>query len=282
MSAGFTRSRTRFDLVPRRVRVHAVRDLSPAMRRVTFRSAPGADGPASLLALQAPGPEDHVKVFLPDPVTGVLNAPTIAPDGGLQRPVGGVSISRDYTVRATRVVGGEAELDVDWVLHGDEGPASAWAARAEPGDELVLAGPRGSIGVPDGVARLTLVVDETGLPAAARWVEALPQTPVTAIVELGEGTEERYVEAELGGAALEILYRGDGPGQLAEAVRSLGGPKPDEFVVVLGEAGELVPIRRHLRHEVGARPDQLSISGYWKRGVVNLDHHAPLDPSDPD
>jgi len=41
-------------------------------------------------------------------------------------------------------------------------------------------------------------------------------------------------------------------------------------------------VRRYLRHEAGARPDQLAISGYWRRGTVNLDHHLPLDPSDPD
>lgn len=280
-----TRARTRFDLIPRRVRVHAVRELSGSLRRTTFRDVEGADPAASssLAALVAPGPEDHVKVFLPDPATGVLHAPWVAPDGGLQRPAGGVSISRDYTVRATRTVGGVAELDVDWVLHGDEGPASAWAARAQEGDELVLAGPRGSLGVPEGLGRLTLVADETGLPAAARWVDAVgPHVPVTAIVEIGDDVDEAHVEAELGRASVEILYRADGPGQVEEAVRSLGGLEPDELLVALGEAGELVPVRRYLRRELGVPAEQLSISGYWRRGVVNLDHHLPLDPTDPD
>lgn len=283
-----TRPRTRFDLVPRRVRVHAVEEPCPALRRVTFRDVDGADpgAPTSLAALRAPGPEDHVRVFLPDPATGVLHAPWITADGALQRPTAGVSVSRDYTVRATRTVDGVAELDVDWVLHGEGGaggPASAWVARAVPGDELVLAGPRGSVGVPQGLGRLTLVVDETGLPAAARWVEAVgPGVPVTAIVEIGDDVDEAHVESELGHAAVEILYRTDGPGQLADAVRPLGRPADDELVVALGEAGDLVPVRRHLRHVVGVRPDQLAVSGYWRRGVVNLDHHLPIDPTDPD
>ena len=281
----FDRPRTRLDLVPRRVRVHAVAELTGSMRRTTFRDVAGADPAAStsLAALQAPGPEDHVKVFLPDPATGQLHAPTIAPDGGLQRPTGVVSISRDYTVRATRTVDGVAELDIDWVLHGDEGPASAWAARAAAGDELVLAGPRGSVGAPEGIDRLTLAVDETGLPAAARWVQAVgPDVPVTAIVEIGDDVDEAFVEDELGRATVEILYRTDGPGQLEDAVRSLGGVEEGELVVALGEAGDLVPVRRYLRRELGLPPEQLSISGYWRRGTVNLDHHLPLDPSDPD
>lgn len=281
----FDRPRTRLDLVPRRARVHAVRELGDTLRRTTFRDVDGADPAArtSIAALQAPGPEDHVKVFLPDPATGELHAPTLAADGGLQRPTGVVSISRDYTVRATRVVDGVAEIDVDWVLHGDEGPASAWAARAAEGDEVVLAGPRGSVGVPEGIGRLTLVGDETGLPALARWVAAVgPGLPVTAIVEIGDDVDEAHVEDELDGATVEILYRTDGPGQLAEAVRSLGGLEGDELFVGLGEASDLVPVRRYLRRELGLPAEQAAISGYWRRGVVNLDHHLPLDPGDPD
>ncbi|WP_277212126.1 siderophore-interacting protein [Isoptericola croceus] len=280
-----TRPRTPLDLIPRRVRVHAVRRLTGSMLRTTFRDVDGADpaAPSSLAALRAPGPEDHVKVFLPDPATGELHAPTLAPDGGIQRPTAVVSISRECTVRAQRTVDGAAEVDIDWVLHGDDGPASAWASRAAVGDEVVLAGPRESVGVPEGVDRLTVVVDETGLPAAARWVEAVgPDVRVTAIVEIGDEVDEAFVEAELGHADVEILYRTDGPGQLVEAVRSLGGLDDGEFLVALGEAGELVPVRRYLRRELGARPDQLAIRGYWRRGTVNLDPDEPLDPSDPD
>jgi NADPH-dependent ferric siderophore reductase len=281
----FTRPRTRLDLVPRRVRVHAVRELSDTLRRTTFRDVAGADPAAvtSLAALRAPGPEDHVKVFLPDPATGELHAPALAADGGLQRPTGVVSISRDLTVRAARVVDGAAEVDVDWVLHGDQGPASAWAARAAEGDEVVLAGPSGSAGPPEGIGRLTLVGDETGLPALARWAEAVgPDVPVTAIVEIGDDVDEAHVEDELDGATVEILYRTDGPGQLADAVRSLGGLEPDELFVGLGEAGDLVPVRRYLRRELGLPAEQVLVSGYWRRGVVNLDHHLPIDPTDPD
>jgi len=283
------RPRTRLDLVPRRAVVHAVQRTSDALRRITFRDA----GPTpSLGALDAPGPDDHVKVFLPDPATGVLHAPTLTADGALQRPTGVVSISREMTVRATRVVDGAAEVDVDWVLHGDDvpgappgeagGPASAWAARATPGDEVVLVGPLSSRGVPDGVGRLTLLGDETGLPALARWVGAVgPDVSVTAIVEIGDGVDESFVESELGRAAVEILYRTDGPGQLAEAARALGPLEADELVVGAGEATDLAAVRRDLRRS-GARPDQVALRGYWRRGVVNLDPDAPLDPTDPD
>lgn len=285
---------TRLELVPRRVRVHAVTETSTALRRITFRDVDGADPAAltSLAALRAPGPDDHVKVFLPDPATGVLHAPSLTPDGALQRPTGVVSISRELTVREVRTAAGVAEVDVDWVLHGDDvpgappgepgGPASAWAARATPGDEVVLVGPTTSRAVPGDVGRLLLVGDETGLPALARWVGAVgPDVAVTAIVEVGDDVDEAFVEDELGRATVEILYRTDGPGQLAEAVRALGPLDPDELVVALGEATDLTAVRRDLRR-AGVRPDQVDVRGYWRRGVVNLDPDAPLDPTDPD
>lgn len=278
------RPRTDLDLLPRRVRVHAVHRLTGSMVRTTLRDAEGADPAArpALAALRAPGPDDHVKVFLPDPATGVLHAPTLAADGGVQRPAGVVSISRELTVRATRTVDGVAEVDLDWVLHGDAGPASAWAARAAVGDEIVLVGPAVSRGVPPGIGRLTLAVDETGLPAAARWVAAVgADVRVTAIVEIGDDVDEAFVEAELAGADVEILYRTDGPGQLADAVRSLGVPEPDEHVAGYGEAGDLVPVRRHLR-SCGVGPDRSTVVGHWRRGTVNLAPDAPLDPADPD
>ncbi|ACQ81573.1 Siderophore-interacting protein [Beutenbergia cavernae DSM 12333] len=285
----FERATARHPLAVRRVHVHAVRDLTPTVRRVTFRD--GSPDLPPLATMVADGPEDHVKVFFPDPVTGELHAPSITADGGLQRAVGGVSISRDYTVRSLRPgdeVGDDGVetpgyvLDVDVLLHGDEGPASAWAARASAGDELAIAGPRGSVLAPDGIARLVVVADETALPAAARWVAAVgPDVPVTAILDVADESVEPY-GAELGHASIEWLYREDGPGQVLDAVRSLGPLAPEDVVFAAGEATTLVPVRAYLRHEAGARADQLSVSGYWKRGVVNLDHHEPLDPSDPD
>ena len=52
----------------------------------------------------------------------------------MQRPATGVIISRDYTPLGVHVApDGGTTLDLDFVLHGDEGPASAWAARADVG-----------------------------------------------------------------------------------------------------------------------------------------------------
>ena len=51
-----------------------------------------------------------------------------------QRPV-----MRTYTLRALRRE--QNQMDVEFVLHGVNGPASAWATHAEPGDALQTVAP---------------------------------------------------------------------------------------------------------------------------------------------
>src|SRR3954454_16468312 len=87
---------------------------------------------------------------------------------------------RLHTVRAARPE--VREVDVDFVLHGATGPASAWAERATVGDAVVLVGPDARfVGDAGGVewhppAAATLVVagDETAVPAICAIVESLP------------------------------------------------------------------------------------------------------------
>jgi NADPH-dependent ferric siderophore reductase len=273
----FSREMIRHPLVVRRLAVTATRELVPSIVRVTL----GGD---ELAGFAAEGPADHMKVFFPDPVSGELLLPEVDAQG-LRRPdAAGAIISRDYTPVTFRP--STLELDVDFVIHGDDGPASAWAGRATPGDELGIGGPRGSRLVPSGIGRLVIVADETSLPATRRWLGLLPDgIPVTGLFDVADESLAGYFADDPGLQArldAEWLARGDGPGQLDEALRSLGPIDDDTFVFLAGEATTLAPLRRYLRRELGLPAEQVSANGYWKRGIVNFDHHAPVDPSDPD
>jgi NADPH-dependent ferric siderophore reductase len=128
-----------------------------------------------------------------------------------------------------------------------------------------------------------LIADETALPALTRWLDTLPTSArITALLDVADEEVEPYLTQEqTARASVEWLYRIDGPGQLEEAVRSVTVP-PNAYVWAAGEASSLVPVRRYLKNELELRPDQFEVQGYWKRGVVNRDHHDPLDPTDPD
>lgn len=86
---------------------------------------------------------------------------------------------RTYTVR--RIDPDALELDIDFVLHHDAGPAGAWAEIAAPGDSILVVGPdarspESAQGIdfhPGTAQRLLLAGDETAAPAICAIVEGL-------------------------------------------------------------------------------------------------------------
>lgn len=170
------------------------RVLSPSLHRLVFT---GAD----VARMKTEGPDQRIKVFFPLPGQDAPKVPSgedwyaryreLADD---QRPP-----MRTYTLRQLRAAQGE--VDVDFVLHGETGPASRWAVHAQPGDRVVLLAPDADCAEssegwewkpPTGVGQVLLVADETALPAVAGILEELaPQVDpprVLALLEVaGEG-----------------------------------------------------------------------------------------------
>ncbi|HRE03068.1 MAG TPA: siderophore-interacting protein, partial [Ilumatobacteraceae bacterium] len=95
-----------------------------------------------------------------------------------------------YTVRSWDPVVGE--MTCDFVLHGDEGLASAWATRARPGDKVALWGPRTAYAPPADTEWYLLVGDETGQPGIGAIVDSLPADAVVhAVIEVSDDGERQ-------------------------------------------------------------------------------------------
>ncbi|MET9931308.1 MULTISPECIES: siderophore-interacting protein [unclassified Streptomyces] len=177
--------------------------------------------------------------------------------------------TRTYTVRAWDPE--RRELTIDFVVHGDEGLAGPWAARAEAGDTVRFLGPGGGY-APDEAADWHLLVgDESALPAIAAALERLPAgARAHAFVEIEDAAEEQKLETA---ADLDVtwLHRGGRPvGEaLVEAVRTLDFPAGDVHAFVHGEAGFVKDLRRHLRLDREVPRERLSISGYWRLGKTD-------------
>ncbi|MGD6979596.1 MULTISPECIES: siderophore-interacting protein [Citricoccus] len=141
---------------------------------------------------------------------------------------------RTYTVRAVRPA--EREIDVDFVLHGTDGPASAWASTAAVGDELVVIGPdersetggRGRSGGiewdPGEATTLLMAGDETAAPAICAILETLDERysgHVYIEVPTAQDTLPVHTRASV---QLQWLPRDDRPqGEaLTEALRAWG------------------------------------------------------------
>ncbi|KKZ70760.1 FAD-binding protein [Streptomyces showdoensis] len=177
--------------------------------------------------------------------------------------------TRTYTVRAWDPV--HHELTIDFVVHGDEGLAGPWAARAQPGDTVRFLGPGGGY-APDAAADWHLLVgDESALPAVAVALERLPEgATVHAFLEVSDASEQQKF-ATAAGVEVTWLHRGDRPtGEaLLAAVRTLDFPAGDVHAFVHGEAGFVKDLRRHLRMDRAIPRDRLSISGYWRHGKTD-------------
>lgn len=258
------------DLTPRLLTVAATTRPTPRTVRVTL-TGDQLDGFAHT------APDDHVKLFFPRPGQTLPVMPTLGPDGLVPPPPGAPDpVFRDYTVRALRPAA--RELDVDFVLHG-HGPAATWAAQAAPGQHLGVLGPRGSLLVPDGFDWYLLGADATALPALAVWLERLPAgTAVHAVAEVHDPAEQQPLTSA---ADLTLTWvhttTHTGPGTaLEQAVRAFTPPPGHGYVWIAGEAGALVPVRRHVR-TWGLPRHHVAVDGYWRRGTTNHDHHDEPD-----
>ncbi|WP_167136847.1 siderophore-interacting protein [Diaminobutyricimonas sp. TR449] len=159
-------------------------------------------------------------------------------------------------------------IDIDFVVHGDEGIAGPWAEAAAVGDILIVNGPGGAYR-PDPTADWHLLVgDESAVPAVAAALAALPDYAVARVVVLVE-SEAREPQLELpAGGTVTFVHRESAPdGALEAAVRALEWPDGRVHAFVHGEAEEIMKgVRPYLLTERGLSRDQVSISGYWRRG----------------
>ncbi|AGL18844.1 siderophore-interacting protein [Actinoplanes sp. N902-109] len=240
--------------------VTRVEQLSPHMVRIVV----GGDG---LAAVQAGEFTDHyVKVLFPQP--GVVY-PEPFDMGAIREslPREQWPVVRTYTVR--KWLPEVPELWLDFVVHGDEGIAGPWAANARIGDPVRFQGPGGGY-TPDPAAGWHLLAgDESALPAIAAALEGMPAgAKAYAFVEISDPAEQQKLETA---ADLELtwLHRGGLPvgEQLVAAVRGLAWPEGEVQAFVHGEATFVKELRRLLRVEKQIPMAQLSISGYWRRGM---------------
>ncbi|BDZ44260.1 siderophore-interacting protein [Naasia aerilata] len=233
---------------PFRARVQRVERLSPSFVRITFT------GP-ELSGFGTAGLDQRVKLLLPLPGVGFDHLPVedaenwyprwrALPDE-LRNPL------RTYTIRAVRP--SRAEVDVDFVAHGDAGPASSWALHARVGDELVLVGPDElsedrRVGIewkPGSATSLLLIGDETAVPAISSILESLPDgTPATAFVEVPTAADRLPLrmpasatltwlprDGAPSGSLLEPAVREWVEGHLAAAAHALAHEEPADIDV---------------------------------------------------
>lgn len=205
--------------------------LSPSLTRMVFAAPDVAN-------MKTDGPDQRIKVFFPLPGQDAPQVPQgedwyaryrALPEG--ERPP-----MRTYTIRALRPEAGE--VDIDFVLHGETGPASRWATHARVGDRIGLLAPDAQVAEssqgfewkpPADVQRVLLVADDTALPAVAGILEDLARWPhppqVQAFLEVAHEADVLPLAAPVGAQLFWLAREGAAHGQLLQqAVQARVGP----------------------------------------------------------
>lgn len=256
-----TPQRVRHPLRFRALEVRTVQRITPHLVRVTI----GGD---ALEGFLSPGFDDHVKLVLPDAVTGVLTVPTLSAEGAPLWPPGPKVILRDYTPR--RFDAAARTLEIDFALH-EAGPATRWAEQAQPGQQVGIGGPRGSFIVPTDFDWHLLVGDDTALPAIARRLAELPAGARALVLAEVDGPADQIALESPADVELVWVHRdaaGAAPAAppLLTALRQARLPTGAFHAWVGCESAAAKAVRSHLIDECRANPKWIRASGYWRRG----------------
>ena len=130
---------------PRELDVIRSAYVTPHMLRVTL----GGENIATLPEDQASA---YVKLIFPQPAEA--------------RP-----LMRTYTIRQQR----KDEIDIDFMIHDEAGPASGWAQTTRPGDRILVGGPGARKLINPDADWFVLAGDMTALPAISVNIELLPE-----------------------------------------------------------------------------------------------------------
>jgi NADPH-dependent ferric siderophore reductase len=215
-------------------------------------------------------PTSHLKVFLPAEGQDAPYLPEHAPEGTDAADTT-PPVVRTYTPRrydpATRT------LEIQFLLHG-EGPASAWAERAKPGDRIAVAGPGGRFSLDPVADHWWLAADESAIPAAATLLEALPDTATVDVHLEVDGPEDEIDFTAPAKTTITWHYRTPGAygADLSAAARSAAIPDGARIWVAC-EAAAMRDIRRHFLAERNLPPATLVTRGYWRTGEQNHPDH---------
>lgn len=236
--------------------------LSPHMQRVTL-SAPdlaGLDGQAG---------DQFARLLFPPTVRARPVLPTTSDwwQELLALPTAERPVLRNYTIRHFRPALGE--LDIDFVLHGDTGPASTWAARARQGAVVGLLEQDRSYQPPADAMWQLLAGDETALPAIGAILEELTDhSSVHVFVEVPSAADMQDLPAPRR-ARLHWLPRDERPYRPGDLVRQavLAADLPDEpgYAWIAGESRMTTAVRRYLVRDRGMGKTAVNFCGYWRR-----------------
>lgn len=248
---------------PRFLTVKEARFLSAHMIRVTF-AGPELEG----FPLKHEGA--NCKLILPrDGESREDFEAYWAPEGPEEK----VHPVRTYTVRSFRPE--TLELDIDFVAHGDEGPATRWAQRARAGSFLGFLGPSQPKLTEFYADWYLVAADLSAMPVAEATLEALPEDACgVAVFEVPSEGDIRSIAAPKGIEISWLIHEEVHEPSTAQLafVEALDWRDGVVQTCIAGESSVIRALRDHLHNDRQVSKKDTYISGYWKIGLVEDEH----------
>lgn len=196
-----------------------------------------------------------------------INNKILIPTKGAS-PYDGPFIRRTYTHRGIDL--DTHEIWIDFVAHGKEGPASAWAIQAQKGDVLGVLMKDGKMELYRKADHYLLVGDATAIPVIGAILEDLPASAKgTCIIEVHGKADEQPLQTK---ANIDMIWlHNEHPqegSRLAETVKQQDLPEESRSGYVAAEFATVKEIRHYLRKEKGWKQEELYAYSYWKAGVA--------------
>lgn len=253
---------------PRLIQVSEWYDIGKHLRRIVFHSPELADYPFRCKG--AP-----FKLLLP---RAGQTAPVLPERFENGRPrwanPDDKPYSRTYTIR-----GFDAQactFTVDFVLHGDNGPASAFAHNVQTGQTVGINAPRNTkdlMLLP--AAEYLLIGDLTAVPAIQSMLEDMPADAQGSVILLLPEADDLPADFSCPPAVTHTLFTG-GSGQyaaVAEAVRAARPHSEDCYVWIAAEAGLTAALRDIARNEWQLPAARCVAVPYWRMGEAEESYH---------
>jgi NADPH-dependent ferric siderophore reductase len=181
---------------------------------------------------------------------------------------------RTYTIRSFDRV--KSTIEVDFVLHGDEGVASAWASSAIVGDSITIAGPGPKKTVNMDADWFFLIGDLSALPALSiNLLELRQDAKGYALIFVDDLADRQYLIAPEG-IQVEWLVMNEPISSGHENSLDIVKQKPWmpglAAVWLAGEFEEVKRLKKFFRKDKNIPKDYSYYSSYWKRGLTEPDH----------
>ncbi len=255
--------------LPRLLQVIRNEVLLPSLQRITLTGD-------ALQSFPLNRNGSHIKVFLPHEDQQKPPLPTRGKKGTVWPENEKKPITRTYSV--SRYHQDSNELDIDFVIHGRNSPASGWAQRAKPGDFLGIAGPGGPHPLIAPAHWHLIAGDMSAFPAIAALLEDLPtHSEGLVFIETDNPLDIHCVNNNTQMQVQWLVRNRDE--SLLEKIKSIihSSESPTTAssmsAFIAGENHAVFSIRDFLRETCQLSKKQLYAVPYWCRGQNEEQYH---------